>query len=760
MSQWSFEPILDSYLVVLAIGVVLVLVLLAPSVFVSLSKPRRRILLGLRLAVIVLALLALLRPTWITTSDRKQSAVLILMVDLSRSMLLPNTGGAGQSRWEAQAEALRAATPLLLELRKSLDVKIYGFDSELKELKLTEAGVEAPEKPAGVQTDIGSNLHRAVRKDLGQRIAGIILLSDGAQTATTPPVELHQAGLELARLDYPLYTVAFGPAGDASQFADVAVESLPEHYTVFVKNELTVGAWLRARGFVNQPIDVSLEIEGPGGKRVLGPQQLSVTEDGQRTPIRIRYAPQEPGQYKLTVKAAEQPRERVTKNNQLTAFLTVLDGGLKVGYLIGGVFSGPPGEQIRLRRSLAASPDIKVKHKFIYDSDEDRQRWPVSIRDFLDGSIDVLLIENLDSTALGPQNLEALVKLTDKGMGLMMIGGFHSFGPGGYGNTPLKDVLPIEMGRFERQELGVGKAISKDLHLMKPLKMLPFRPHPITRLTADAQENKELWGKLPPLVGANKFSDVKPSGQVLSVSENNDPLLVSGEYGRGRVLAFAGDSTRRWWKDHSQVHRRFWRQVVLWLAHRDDVQRNDVWVRLPQRRYEMGSEVSFEAGAKTSAGDVIPDAELTATLTAPDKKQTPLVLARRENQFAGRIPRLTAPGQYSIEVVARRGPATLGTARADFQILDRDAELSNPAAEPEQLARLAAQTRGAGGRVVPVEKLPALLEEILRKPPELQIAVQSKWQLASTWWDAWLFFLVFVGLLTTEWTLRKRWRLV
>ena len=64
---------------------------------------------------------------------------------------------------------------------------------------------------------------------------------------------------------------------------------------------------------------------------------------------------------------------------------------------------------------------------------------------------------------------------------------------------------------------------------------------------------------------------------------------MAGEYGKGRVLAFAGNSTYRWWNYGRQSeHRRFWRQVILWLAQRDDAAQNDVWIKLPQRRYDPG----------------------------------------------------------------------------------------------------------------------------------------------------------------------------
>ena len=44
-----------------------------------------------------------------------------------------------------------------------------------------------------------------------------------------------------------------------------------------------------------------------------------------------------------------------------------------------------------------------------------------------------------------------LAEAVNHGAGLIMLGGFHSFGPGGYGETPLADVLPVVMDRLERQ---------------------------------------------------------------------------------------------------------------------------------------------------------------------------------------------------------------------------------------------------------------------------------------------------------------------
>ena len=99
-------------------------------------------------------------------------------------------------------------------------------------------------------------------------------------------------------------------------------------------------------------------------------------------------------------------------------------------------------------------------------------------------------------------------------------------------------------------------------------------------------------------------------------------------------------------------------------------------------------------------------------------------------------------------------------------VYDHDIELSIPEANHDQLARLARQTKG---RPVAPEELSDLLKEIKQQPQNLKIEVPIKWQLGDGWKDpvlgltwptAWLAFLVLVGLLTSEWFLRKKWGLV
>ncbi len=755
MIQWSLSPIFNSFVVValLTLGSIL-LVLVRPN-FGQITSWRRAPVFAARVAMVLLLLLAMLRPTRVYTTTRQQSAVLLLLLDQSRSMQLPSAV-EGKSRWQVQAETLARGQELLSDLSRDFEIRLYAYDDQLHPLRMADAQVALPREPTGQLTDIATSLHEATQRELGKRVMGAILMGDGAQTAYAPRIELPEIGRELSRLGCPLYTVVFGPVGDVAEARDVSIENLPEQYTVFVKNELTIKGGLRVRGYANQRIPVELIAKDPrGAETLIATLPVIAREDNQVVPVEMNFVPTEPGQYQLTLRVPPQPGERVTRNNELSAYVTVLEGGLRVLYLYGDLL----GEQRVLRRSVNLSPDIQLDDVFI--DPKNRDRWPINLDEELAAeTLDVLLLESVDATALGEANLRTIATLTERGKGLMMIGGFHSFGPGGYRDTPLADALPIELGRFERQDVSFDSPVSKDLHWWGKLPLVPTQPHPVTTLAAGA-ENMRLWSALPPLVGANKFDNLKPRSRVLLESGERQPLLVAGEYGAGRVLAFAGNGTVRWWQQgHQAEHRRFWRQVILWLARRDDLEQNDVWIKLAQRRFDLGARVTFTAGAKSAAGEVVRDAKYVAELIAEDGSRTQLRLSQDADTIVGAIDAVTQPGDYLVEITASRQGNPLGQARANFQVLDRDVELSQLAAGHESMARLANLTQEVGGQAIAPEQFPQLLDQFRQRRAELEVEVQAKWQLGDTALDAWLFVLCVVSLLTVEWALRKRWGLV
>jgi hypothetical protein len=314
---------------------------------------------------------------------------------------------------------------------------------------------------------------------------------------------------------------------------------------------------------------------------------------------------------------------------------------------------------------------------------------------------------------------------------------------------------------------------------MRPTEPLGIR-HPIMQI-APAGNLVAAWTGLPPLDGANLISgnELKANSQVLAESDGprRHPLLVAGQSGNGRTLAFAGDSTWHWqMKGFGDAHRRFWRQCVLWLAKQEEQTEGRVWIRLAGRRVMRGTRVDFNVGAENSERAPVASAEFeikietpdgktvdvrpmktsAATGTSPDEKGNLVDAAASSSQWGATFRETGAAGDYRIRVTARDGGNVLGTAEARFLVPRQDLELDRPAAEPTLMAQLAGMTKAAGGEALAAEELPALLKRLAEKPPELKEEVIAKF----TYWDTWPYFLLFVGLLSVEWYLRRRWGLV
>lgn len=748
----SLNPVGGYWLVGIASAFLLALLAIGPQRD-RVSARRRRTLLALRTLIILLLIAAMVRPTLVWTETTKQSATLVMLIDRSRSMLVGDAVGK-RTRWDALRATLDDALPALKELQQDLEIKLYTFDRETQSVEFANGKLELEKTPAGEETAIGAALETILRQEAGKRLAGVIVLGDGAQRAIAPrDVAPQIPARRLADLGFKLYAVAFGQARGLGEARDVAIVDMLANQTVFVKNPLAVTGTARIEGYAGKPIPLQLLMEtSPGGGKMatVATSRVTAKESGERLPVHLVYEPQVPGEFKVTLKFDPQPGELVTTNNQISTFVTVLKGGLNVLYLNGSLLP----EQKFLRRALDASPEIKVDYLYIR-ADKPQTRPDDLAERFQPGKYDVYLIGDLDSAALTKEDMAALAKAVDGGSGFMMLGGLHSFGPGGYGQTSLAEVLPIQIDRFERQDF--DEKVRQDLHLAGPQQMIPTQSGETQSLMllAARAKNKATWAALPPLDGANRLGKVKPGALVLAESQNKAPLLVAKEFGRGRVLAFAGDSTwRQWWmRGFETPHKRFWRQTILWLARKDEAAEGKVWIKLDQRRYGPGGRVEFTAGAETAEGEPITDARFEAEVILPDKQRRPAQIRGQGSEAIGSFIGTQDSGDYTLVVTATRASQNLGTAQARFLVYDQDLELDNPAADRHLLDSLASMTRG---KSIPPERLSKLLGQMKEETKELDVETQVK----DTLYDNWPFLLVVVGVMCGEWYLRKRWGLV
>lgn len=753
MTEWYFNPVGGYQLTSALVFALLLLLTLLGLPRHKLTRRQRGVLVCLRLLVIALAMFAMLRPALVQTTSKRQSATLAILVDQSRSMSVADAVG-GQTRWDVLRSTLDDALPQLKALGQELEIKLYAFDDQTHELDFTGGKLDLAAVPQGKQTAIGAALEEVLRRESGKRLAGVLLLSDGAQRALAPrDIAPQLPARRLADLGYPLYTLRFGEARGLGQARDVSVRDLSVNETVFVKNDLTVHGVVRSEGYGGRGLPIELLLENAAGKmEPVAGKELPAGKGGENIEITLDTVPQTPGEFKVTLRAARLPGELVTTNNEMSTFVTVLKGGIRVLYLEGSLRV----DSKYLLQSLDASPDIKVDYVRL-DRRDPAQR-PVDLEDrFRRGKYDVYMLGDVDASSFTKDELSALAAVVRQGAGLVMLGGFHTFGPGGYAETPLADLLPVLLDARERQR--PGDAIRSDVHLAGPINMRPTKPqgarHYLMRI-ADGSTAEEVWAKLPPLEGANKLGSAKPAAQILGESGDAQPLLVAHEAG-GRVMAFAGDTTWHWWMEGFEAqHKRFWRQIVLWLARKDEMSDGNAWVKLAQRRYGPQQHVEFAAGARSPQGEPLTDVQFTAEVLLPGGKKQAVHLVQRGDQVSGAFDDTQATGDYAVVVTAQQGGRAVGTARARFLVFEQDLELDNAAADPTLLSSLSAVTKEVGGQSLAPEELPDLLRRMQEQPPEMEVETQVK----HTPWDTWPFLLLFVGVISLEWYLRKKWGLV
>ena len=767
MDSLTFQPIFSATMMFVIAAIAVLMLFIGPS-FAKIEFRQRMTLSLLRLGVLSMAFLALLRPGCVDKIEQNQAGVLIVAMDVSRSMELPHILD-NSTRWGIVKQIIAANQSRFDQLsEKQIEVKFFQFDSELLQLETKDGVVQLPDSPIGSETDIGTSILEALLDVRDRRLLGMVLISDGVQNVLDPEIEMVDAVNALKDMEAALIAMPLGTAGDSGQLADVAITSFAEQMVVNKNSDLNALATVVARGYANQDVKIDLVVSDGVTEKTVASELVRPSGAYETMNVRLKYRPTEPGEYRISVRAVPMADEVAIRNNSLDGFLTVRDKGMRVLMLTGSL----GWEQRALRDSLPALDfvDMQFRPLFTPPVQTRNRQWPVRdlAEDFTDETrYDVFILCNVDSRALwnkreksGP--LADLADAVRNGKGLLMIGGTHSFGAGGYAGTPLADVLPVEMKANETQPFEAD--ILKELHINRPIQLVPSRDHFLTRIS-ETESTKEAWRDLPPLVGANRLVPKKSatvSVFLQSDDETRHPMLISADVG-GRVLAFAGDSTWRWRMNGKRKEfDQFWRQLILYLAFWDSKNDQNLTIDLTKRRFPPNARVRFGVNVRTATGDFVPGVEFKAILQQPDGTQEKIAIVPNGEGYRCELNRdlLGNSGVHRIVIEATKDGDFVGRGEREFVILDQDKEKANPAANPQQMKRLASQTAEFGGVAIEPDQLSALLDEYIANPPMKKIEIPTSWRLGEKMLDGSLFLGGFVLLLAVEWGLRKKWGLV
>jgi hypothetical protein len=251
---------------------------------------------------------------------------------------------------------------------------------------------------------------------------------------------------------------------------------------------------------------------------------------------------------------------------------------------------------------------------------------------------------------------------------------------------------------------------------------------------------------------------------VLLESQNGDPVLVTGEAGNGRVLAFAGDTTYQWFlsgeaSGQRRVHQQFWRQALLWLIRRDSLNEG-FRLNLERRRLEIDATpklaIDWFGGGKNKPMPEQVKIELSREGQWLQNIETNSISdSVREARIAG----LDTPGLYRAALTSEGADGERYTADIAFIVRDESRELTLLAADWQMMENITSANAAAGGEVFLPEDVGKALSWFGERQQATKVTTIEKRRLGDAAWDSWLTLVIFCILMSVEWGLRKSWQL-
>jgi uncharacterized membrane protein len=552
--------------------------------FGALCRWQWQTLLTLRLVAIVLIVLLLFRPVMSLTREVRDRPGLIFLLDRSASMSITD-GGTGQSRLD---QARTQIEKWWHKLRGDFELRLVEFAEQAR--PLDDPKQMAALAADGKGTSLTAALATAAKQIPRQDVEAVVLLSDGIHNAAGDPVET------AAKLGMVVHTVGVGTnLRDDLSFRDVQVAGIdcPEH--LIVGNLARVTGMIKGIGLSGRVIRVVLEEDGrqvsqaeltleswvaPKGDSPIFatmpgmvPAKIGTVPAAQQ--VAMEFRPAEKGRHVYTVHALPLPEEKIIENNRRSAVATVVEPAIHVLYLE-GTLRAEYGAVVD--RFLARDPDLEFcalvqtrPNVFLQRSNMAGLKLEAipSNQETVD-KFDVFIIGDLDHTYLRPPQQELILKRVRAGGGLVMLGGYHSLGPGGYADEPLGQALPVRLGKPD-----IGQVSEPLLPVLTP----EGRQHPIFANIFDFFPSR-LGGPrmagLPKLEGCTRVEAARPGATVLATvtaETSAMPLLAVQPLDHGRTAVFCGDTTRNWQQAPTALGQdspflRFWGQLVRWLAGR------------------------------------------------------------------------------------------------------------------------------------------------------------------------------------------------
>ena len=734
--EFRLSPGPGAYVALGLAGVAVVLAVLSYR-----RRPASPLLLSIRIALLSLIAFCLFRPVLIVKAAVAQQNFLAVLIDDSRSMQIDDSD-EGQTRGEYARQQFGDRTAATLKrFSDKFVVRTFRFSSSAARL-----GSPAELTFGGVETKLGAALEGARQELAGLPLAGMVLVSDGADTTDAA---LTEAVLSLKAAALPVFTVG---VGQDHLTRDIQVDRVSTPRQALKGTSLLIDAVVKQTGYAGET--VTLDVEDAG--RIVGTQQLKLPADGEPASVRVRVMAGDAGPRVLKFRISPQRDEVISQNNARESLVDVLDRPERILY-----FEGQPRFEMKFIRqaikedknlqlvTLLRTAESKYLRLGVDDPEHLAAGFPKTREELF--AYRGLVLGSIEASAFTGDQLRMIAEFVEKrGGGLLVLGGSGSFSEGGYAGTPVADVLPVVLDRAVRAADGPTASTA--------LVIRPTRAgegHAVTQIAANEAASSARWPELPPLTSVNPIRAVKPGATVLlsgtDERRRDHIVLASQRYGRGKAIGQTVQDS--WlWQMHAkmsledQTHENYWRQMLRWLV---DGVPDTVDVHTIADRVQPGEPVTLVADVVDRAFLELNDARVVARVKRPNGTvdTVPMQWTGEQNgEYRATFPTVEA-GIYTAEVEAVRGTTAVGRSATQVRVVPSDAEYFDASMQPARLRRIAEET---GGRFYTAGKLTGLVEDLQYTGRGVTTIEEREL------WHMPIVLIALLGLMFAEWALRRR----
>jgi uncharacterized membrane protein len=697
----------------------------------------RLVLSTLRALALAVVAFALLRPTLLVSNVVPHQNYVGILIDDSRSMQIIDE--ADQPRSGRVATMLAPGSELLSKLEEKFQLRYFRFASTVE--RVNDAAVLQYD---GASTRIAPALDRAREELAPVPLSGLIVVSDGADNS---PGGLTESLLALKAAKIPVYTVG---VGKEKYEHDVELGRVSTPRTVLEGGSLAVDLVVSANGYSGETVNVVVEDEG----RIVSSQEVKLPSDGEPIPVRVKFTAEEGGPRRFTFRVPAQQGELVLENNEQSALIDVRDDKMKILY-----FEGEPRWEVAFTaRALEEDKNLQLvtlqrtaENKFMrlrVDSAEELLHAFPRTREEL-FKYHGLVLGSIEASAFTHEQLRMIADFVgERGGGLLTLGGRNAYGEGGWGGTPVDDVLPME--------LPVGLT-GGDSEFFDTLKVEPTRAglaHPTTQIGKTEKESGEQWQRMPRVSTANQLGALKPGATALLTGKGSGtelPVLAFQRYGRGLSIALGVQDTWMWQLGYEvpledMTHETFWRQLLRWVVNATPDQ---VTVTLGSDRSAPGEPVRIITEVDDEAFVRVNNSQVLARIRAPSGNTMEVPLdwtVEKDGEYAGTFtPR--EKGLHKVDVEATVGTKKIESRSAYVDVADSRSEFFGSQLNATLLKRIATET---GGRYYTAADVATL-------PEDLSITGRGSTVVEELeLWDMPILLLLLFSLLGAEWFYRRQ----